>query len=507
MGQIRTIQPEAAFAGTERAAGAQAGAFERALSGADRAGRRAGADALLARSGFTTLARIVDFAALLLVALAGLASSATGALWSAPLAAALPWLAAPALVSGLLQALGVYAFLRPAGLFGHLSRVAAGFALAAAPAAALLALSGAPARAIVLAGGAAAAALIALHAAWRLAAARLARRGALKTKVVIVGATPSARALVEANAEAGELEVLGVFDDRAAGRAPDSVAGAPVVGTLDELVTWARLPEADKIIIAVTSRAEDRVRELVARLGVLPQRIALSLDAPGADPRRTTLARLADAPVAYVSGAPDRPARRFAKRIQDLVLGSLALVLAAPAMILIALLIKLDSKGPVLFRQFRHGFNNAIIEVVKFRTMGAEETGRPTRQVVENDPRVTRIGRFLRKTSLDELPQLINVLRGDMSLVGPRPHAIDMKTGEVESHRLVAEYAHRHRVKPGITGWAAIRGSRGPMHTPEAVRRRVALDLEYVERQGFWFDLYILAMTLPCLLGDRLAPR
>ena len=123
------------------------------------------------------------------------------------------------------------------------------------------------------------------------------------------------------------------------------------------------------------------------------------------------------------------------------------------------------------------------------------------------DERVTRVGRFIRRTSLDELPQILNVLKGEMSLVGPRPHAIGMKTGDIESARLVGEYAHRHRLKPGVTGWAAIKGSRGPVDTPDAVRRRVALDVEYIERQSFWLDLYIMAVTIPCLLGDRAVVR
>jgi lipopolysaccharide/colanic/teichoic acid biosynthesis glycosyltransferase len=130
------------------------------------------------------------------------------------------------------------------------------------------------------------------------------------------------------------------------------------------------------------------------------------------------------------------------------------------------------------------------------------------RQVVADDERVTRVGRFIRKFSLDELPQLFNVLKGEMSLVGPRPHAIGMKTGEVESAKLVAEYAWRHRMKPGVTGWAAVKGSRGPVHTAEEVRRRVELDVEYIERQSVLLDLYILTLTLPCLLfGDREAVR
>jgi lipopolysaccharide/colanic/teichoic acid biosynthesis glycosyltransferase len=175
-------------------------------------------------------------------------------------------------------------------------------------------------------------------------------------------------------------------------------------------------------------------------------------------------------------------------------------------MLAIAVAVKLDSSGPVLYRQRRHGFNNRVITILKFRTM-RHDPGAPLRQVVQDDPRVTRIGRLLRLTSLDELPQLINVLRGEMSLVGPRPHAVGMKAAERELDDIIAEYAHRHRVKPGITGWAQINGSRGPVDTPAAVRKRVRMDLEYVSRASLWFDLQILARTAPALLGDGKATR
>ena len=145
---------------------------------------------------------------------------------------------------------------------------------------------------------------------------------------------------------------------------------------------------------------------------------------------------------------------------------------------------------------------------MKFRTMRQEATdAHAETQVTAGDPRVTRVGRILRKTSLDELPQLLNVLRDEMSLVGPRPHAVGMKTGELESAQLVAEYAHRHRMKPGMTGWAAINGSRGPLHLPSEVRRRVALDVDYIDRQSFWLDLKIMALTIPSFFGDHTAVR
>jgi lipopolysaccharide/colanic/teichoic acid biosynthesis glycosyltransferase len=187
----------------------------------------------------------------------------------------------------------------------------------------------------------------------------------------------------------------------------------------------------------------------------------------------------------------------------------LALIVAAPAMALIALAIKLDSPGPVFFRQRRHGFNSEVILVWKFRSMrhAGDASGGGVRQIRFDDDRVTRVGKFIRRTSLDELPQLINVLKGEMSLVGPRPHAVGMKTGSTESAKLVAEYAHRNRMKPGMTGWAAINGSRGPVDTPELVRRRVALDIEYIERQSLMLDLVIMARTIPCLIGDRKTVR
>jgi Undecaprenyl-phosphate glucose phosphotransferase len=328
--------------------------------------------------------------------------------------------------------------------------------------------------------------------------------GRLAANIVLIGATANARKLVTANEQSGALNVIGVFDDRRA-RAPSHLAGAPYLGDTDDLFDWPLLPQVDQIVVTVSANAEARVRMLLAKLRALPQPVSLLLDLDGFDPETTSLEAIADTPAARLGGAEGGAGWRLLKRAEDLVLGGGLFLAALPVMAVIAALVKLDSKGPVFFRQRREGFLGRDITVLKFRTMRHEpqpEDG-AIRQVERDDPRVTRLGRFLRKTSLDELPQLWNVLTGEMSLVGPRPHAPGMKTGGAETAKLVAEYAHRHRVKPGITGWAQINGSRGPLHSPEAARERIRLDVDYIARASLWLDLWIILRTLPALLGDR----
>ena len=260
--------------------------------------------------------------------------------------------------------------------------------------------------------------------------------------------------------------------------------------------------QQDLLFFTVQVHAENGgVERLFAQL--VPDLLVLDLD--GFNPEHTSLARVVDAPATYVSGAPKDMRRAAVKRAFDLCVASLAAVVLAIPMLLIGLLIRLDSKGPVLFRQKRHGFNNEIILVWKFRTMRPDKAAEEgiILQTTHNDPRVTRIGRFLRATSLDELPQIFNVLKGEMSIVGPRPHAVGMTAGSIEVTRTVGDYAHRHRMKPGMTGWAQVNGSRGPCHTPNEVRERVRLDMEYVNRASVWLDLLITLKTIPCLLGDR----
>jgi polysaccharide biosynthesis protein PslA len=452
------------------------------------------------------LFRLIDVVVVAGVSAIAAWSAAPTTLLHAPLSSVLPFAIGAVAVLGLMRSLGFYRFGRESGWASHLSRVAAVvLGVSALLAAGVLAL-GLNEAMLGLWSAGVLVTLVGLHAVWFGLVARWRRTGALTPNIVVVGATRSAERLVREALNRRDLNILGVFDDRMA-RAPGSVAGAPVLGDANALLSHRILPYVDHIVVAIDPKAEARVAELMRRLSVLPNEVSLLVDVEGEAQRSQALERLARAPLASLESA-DADHRAFHKRVQDLVIAVFACIAVAPVMALVALLVRLDSPGPILFRQRRHGFNQEEFLVWKFRTMrhdAADATA--SRQVTHDDDRVTRVGRVLRATSLDELPQLLNVLIGQMSLVGPRPHAIGMKTGETESSRLVAEYAHRHRIKPGMTGWAAIQGSRGPLHTAQDVRRRVQLDIDYVERQSLWLDLWIMLVTVPVLLGDRQAVR
>jgi exopolysaccharide biosynthesis polyprenyl glycosylphosphotransferase len=278
----------------------------------------------------------------------------------------------------------------------------------------------------------------------------------------------------------------------------------PVLGPVENLLDHRALAAIERIVITMPEGAEQRVAQLLERLSSLPHEIVLVVEETDA----RASGRLGGLHLARMGGRHVVARRAAAKRAQDIVLGSLALLAALPIGLAVALAVKLDSPGPVFFRQKRHGFNNEEIWVLKFRSMRHEcADATAARQVTKDDDRVTRVGRVIRKLSLDELPQLINVLKGEMSLVGPRPHAVGMKSGGADAASLVNSYSHRHRMKPGLTGLAAINGSRGPVDDAESLHRRVMFDLSYIERQSMWLDLWIMAMTLPLVLGDRAAAR
>ncbi len=345
--------------------------------------------------------------------------------------------------------------------------------------------------------------LVVLHSFYYQQAKRMHKHGALTPTIVMLGATESARRLIEENAKTRDLNILAIFDDRIS-RAPLNIHGVPIVGKIKELTEWEDLPYVDRIVVTLPSAARARKKEFIEQVRLLPNRIAFVVDEfENLNHVQQRLTEIAAIGMREVTGNPKSGRHIAMKRAMDVGISLIALTLGAPFLALIALMIKLDSPGPALFTQQRHGFNNRIFNVYKFRSMKIEDEDKlAAKQVTEADSRITKLGRIIRNTSIDELPQLINVLKGEMSLVGPRPHAVGMRTGDIESYKLVEEYAHRHKVKPGMTGWAQINGSRGPLHSGEDVAIRVRYDVEYIERSSLIFDIIIMLKTLPCLLGD-----
>jgi Undecaprenyl-phosphate glucose phosphotransferase len=346
--------------------------------------------------------------------------------------------------------------------------------------------------------------------AFRLVLARLVARwirdGRLERRVVLVGGGERAENLIDAieASKNTDIRVCGVFDDRG-DRVPGTVRGYPKLGTVDALVDFARTHRVDMLIVTLPLMAEKRLLEMVKKLWVLPVDIRLSAHASAMRFSPRAYSYVGNVPLIDVVDKPIADWGHILKIIEDRVLAALFLLLGLPVFAVIAAAIKLDSKGPVFFKQKRYGFNNELIEVYKFRTLRTDMTDHNAeRLVTADDPRVTRVGRFLRRTSLDELPQLITVLKGDMSIVGPRPHATRAKAGERLYQDVVDGYYARHRVKPGITGWAQINGWRGETDTEEKILRRTEHDLYYIENWSIWFDLYIIAMTPWALIrGDN----
>lgn len=318
--------------------------------------------------------------------------------------------------------------------------------------------------------------------------------GQLRRNVAIFGAGEHGRRLAQyLNSIRGEsIRIMGVFDDRS-DRVPENLEGHPLVGTLDDLLRVARTERIDEVLVALPWSAEERILEVLEKLRILPLDIRLSSDLVGFRLMSSNFGRIGHMPTVELSYKPLSDWKLFTKELEDRALSALILLFIAPVMLIISVLIKLDSPGPVLFRQKRYGFNNQVIEVFKFRTMRVEACqSASVPQAIQDDPRVTAIGRFLRRSSLDELPQLVNVLRGEMSLVGPRPHAVPHN--EYFSG-IIAEYASRHRVKPGITGWAQVNGWRGETDTVEKMQKRVEFDVYYIDNWSIKFDMLILLMT------------
>ncbi len=324
------------------------------------------------------------------------------------------------------------------------------------------------------------------------------KSGRLERRAVIVGGGTAARELIhdlEAQQD-NDIRICGIFDDRSSERSPDVVAGYPKLGNISALVEFARLARIDMLIVCIPLRAERRVLELLKKLWVLPVDIRLSAHTDKVRFRSRGSSFIGSVPFVDVVEKPIADWDMVAKRVFDLAFATLAILALFPVMIATAIAIKLDSKGPVLFRQKRYGFNNEIISVLKFRSMYTEMSDPDAKVVVtKGDPRVTPVGRFIRKTSIDELPQLFNVLAGGLSLVGPRPHAVNAHTDNTAWDDVVDGYFARHKVKPGVTGWAQINGWRGEVDTPDKIQNRVECDVYYIENWSLMLDLKILFLT------------
>ena len=322
------------------------------------------------------------------------------------------------------------------------------------------------------------------------------QRGQFTRNVAIVGAGTLGRRFLEylRRVTGNAVRVVGVFDDRRT-RIPPRVSDIPVLGTVEDLVRFARANLIDQVVITLPAHAEQRLLDTLNKLRDLPLDVSICpviFEPPALVPRRVTL----------VGGVPlldmlERPFSRWGylvKTVEDYGLATLLLILTAPLMFAITLAVWLDSRGPIIFRQKRYGFNNGTIEIFKFRTMRVNhDESNPAIQARRDDQRLTRVGRWLRRTSLDELPQLFNVLRGEMSVVGPRPHMVEHNQ---QYAALIETYLARHRVKPGITGWAQVNGWRGETDTLEKMEGRIRHDLYYIEHWSLSFDLRILARTL-----------
>jgi putative colanic acid biosynthesis UDP-glucose lipid carrier transferase len=320
--------------------------------------------------------------------------------------------------------------------------------------------------------------------------------GRASRQAAIVGATPSAERLCEQIRDRPwlGLEIAGIYDDRSADRRHTfTTSPCRHVGGTTDLLEACRAGRIEVVYVALPLRAEARIGELLRALANTTATVYLIADFLSYDLLCARWTSVGTSPLISVHDTPFRGTSAWLKRVEDVLAGLAILVLISLPLLIIAVMVKLTSPGPVFFRQRRYGLNGKEIRVLKFRTMSVCEDGPKVLQAVRDDPRVTPFGKFLRRTSLDELPQFLQVLSGEMSIVGPRPHAV----AHNEQYRsLIPGYMLRHKVKPGITGWAQVNGWRGETPTIRWMKKRVEHDLEYIENWSFLWDLKIILLTI-----------
>jgi Undecaprenyl-phosphate glucose phosphotransferase len=329
--------------------------------------------------------------------------------------------------------------------------------------------------------------------------------GEWQDRIIIVG-SPKQQKRVAKEIQAGgnlDIKIVGMFDDRKllGDVAAESIESS---GSFDALIAMTQSNYINYIVLATPWGDEEKIMRLKQKLHHLPIEIVSAFPTKKLHNEFLGFSTNYGIPFIVLGNRPLNDRQELIKRVEDVLFSALAIIITSPILLSVALAIRIDSAGPIIFKQPRYGFNDTIFNIYKFRTMhvdrcdpsGSESTSR-------GDPRLTRIGQYLRRWSLDELPQLFNVLKGDMSLVGPRPHPIHMYTESSEYRKIVENYAARHRVKPGITGWAQVRGNRGSVDTVEKARERIDLDIEYIRNWSPIFDLYILLLTAGVVLSGK----
>lgn len=334
-------------------------------------------------------------------------------------------------------------------------------------------------------------ALIISHLIVRQIANNLHNDGKLRS-VVIVGANDQGLKLAESILENPYLlmEVKGFFEDRGESR---MLQIPSMLGGITDVAEYVRKNNIDKIFISLPMSAQPRIRALLDDLHDTTASIYFLPDVYIFDLMQARFGQVSDVPVIAICESPFLGVDNVVKNLSDFILATIILILLSPVLLFVALAVKLTSRGPAIFKQRRYGLNGEEIVVYKFRSMTASEDGQNVVQAKKNDQRVTKIGNFLRKTSLDELPQFFNVLQGRMSIVGPRPHAV---AHNEQYRKLIKGYMLRHKVKPGITGWAQVNGLRGETELLEKMQARIEFDHYYLQNWSIWLDLWIIVRTV-----------
>ncbi|MFG1395033.1 exopolysaccharide biosynthesis polyprenyl glycosylphosphotransferase [Xanthobacter agilis] len=342
----------------------------------------------------------------------------------------------------------------------------------------------------------------------RLGMIQVKRHAVLRRNVVVLGERTRARDLVDRYEQeegaGGLLSFVGLFTDEPQSTLDTGHPVSPVTGKpypreqhgVAALLDYARNAQVDMVVITKSWTDPAAISALVGELHQIATDVVVELDPHSFSLNYAHLTMLAGEPALQVQQQPFKGSLGLLKAVEDYVVASIGLILTSPILLAAAIAIKLESPGPVLFKQPRVGRNNKVFDVFKLRTMTVDPNDDGSAGTRRDSPRITRIGRFLRSTSIDELPQLLNVLKGDMSVVGPRPHVPNMLVSPNVVYEAIQHYVSRYRVKPGITGWAQINGSRGPVLSVEKAERRLALDLYYIENWSIWLDFRIMVLTV-----------